>query len=75
LAGATNLVCYARLGACDDENSRRGYSVSVWVALARNATDLGPLATEGKWEKLDPRQPSVVWTDYRSDLISAIRRR
>ncbi len=74
LGGATGLVCFSRYDSTNSRESSLGYATSVWVALARSATDLGPLATEGRWEKLEPRMPPIVWTDDRSDLLSAIRR-
>jgi hypothetical protein len=45
---------------------------SVWVAMARQAADLGELTTNWKWiPAVTSTQP--VWTDDYSNILSALR--
>jgi hypothetical protein len=57
----------------DDEGDRLGRdtSPSLWVALARDESTLGPLRAAG-WGALPPSD-ARVWTDDYSNILSAIR--
>ena len=45
-------------------------SASVWVLLARRATDFAALARRPNWEPLAPRADVRVWTDDYTDVLS-----
>jgi hypothetical protein len=42
---------------------------SVWVVLARRATDFAALARRPEWTPLAPRADVRLWTDDFSDVI------
>jgi spermidine synthase len=46
---------------------------SRWAVLARRTSDLGPLATDGRWESLDNFE-GPVWTDDYSNVIGVMQR-
>ena len=48
-------------------------SGSIWVLLARRATDFAALARKSQWKPLDPRADVRVWTDDYSDVLSVFR--
>ena len=53
--------------------SKSMVSASIWVVLARSASDLRPLDANGKWRALSDVPRGPVWTDDHSDLLSAMR--
>ncbi|MFO0849809.1 MAG: fused MFS/spermidine synthase [Gemmataceae bacterium] len=46
---------------------------SVWAAAVRDFGDLGPVAKDPRWQKLDP-PPGPVWRDDFSDLLGVWKR-
>ena len=51
-----------------------GLDPSTWVAVARNAADLGPLASDTDWPEFDPDVYRLeVWRDDFSDILSVFR--
>lgn len=55
-----------------DEDWAAGRFPSTWVALARQAADLGPLVQAPRWRPL-PSSDARPWTDDYSNLIRAFR--
>jgi hypothetical protein len=54
------------------EELERGKINSKWMAIARNASDLGPLAHDPRWKE-PRRQPGArLWTDDFSSLASVL---
>jgi hypothetical protein len=54
----------------DDESARNDYNVSSkWVALARNAEDLGLLDGDSRWTPLEPDPDTALWTDDFSNIL------
>jgi hypothetical protein len=47
-------------------------SPSRWVAVARGRADLGPLATDSRWQMLDGSS-GPVWTDDYSNVLGVLR--
>ncbi|HEX8189552.1 MAG TPA: fused MFS/spermidine synthase [Pyrinomonadaceae bacterium] len=51
-----------------------GLDPSTWVAVARTAADLGPLASDTDWPEFDPDVYRLeVWRDDFSDILSVFR--
>lgn len=60
----------------DDTQQGRafGLDASTWVAVARNAEELGPLASDPNWREFDPAADRLeVWRDDFSDILSVFR--
>ncbi|HEX7315800.1 MAG TPA: fused MFS/spermidine synthase [Pyrinomonadaceae bacterium] len=54
--------------------SDQGLDPSTWVAVARTAEDLGPLANDTNWPEFDPAVYELeVWRDDFSDILSVFR--
>ncbi len=45
------------------------------VVSAREETDVGKLASSGKWEETEPTEGERVWTDDYSNILGAVYRR
>jgi hypothetical protein len=46
---------------------------SIWVVLARDEADLGPLRGDPRWKAVEARDASSVWTDDFSNILSVFR--
>jgi len=75
LAAAANppLVCLSR----DDlnltfEEDKAGKTASQWVVLGLPA-DLGALAQDERWRRLEAQPGARVWTDDFSNLLSVVK--
>ena len=44
-----------------------------WVAMARRREDLGPLATDTRWRRLERGGFPRSWTDDYSDILSIVK--
>ncbi len=73
LVADAGLVAW-RQGHEPAESDIRGYqSVSAWIVIGRNATALGALVDDPRWQPLEA-DPSVrPWTDDFSNIVSAFR--
>jgi SAM-dependent methyltransferase len=71
-AEARDLALVARVQH-DSANLKPGEQSSIWVVMARRESDLGPLATDHRWQEL-VEQPGVAsWSDDFSNLVSVMR--
>jgi hypothetical protein len=75
LAREAGLVCRVRDDTVVSDAERDlGKSASIWLVLARDAADLGPLAGDRRW--LPARLTGQrVWTDNYSSILHAFRSR
>jgi hypothetical protein len=48
---------------------------SHWVAMARREIDLGSLASDRRWTKLEPDPGTRIWSDDFSDVVSVLNLR
>ncbi|MDX2115367.1 MAG: fused MFS/spermidine synthase [Planctomycetota bacterium] len=56
------------------EERRGGKQPSAFIVLARRAEDLGLLAADTRWRRLEPAPAAVrLWTDDYSDLLSVVK--
>src|SRR5215207_2614067 len=56
------------------QGSDAGLDPSTWVAVARTAADLGPLASDPNWAEFDPAVYELeVWRDDFSDILGVFR--
>jgi hypothetical protein len=56
------------------QGAQFGLDASTWVAVARTAADLGPLASDTDWPEFDPDVYRLeVWRDDFSDILSVFR--
>ena len=76
LAALARDLGLVALGRHDDEvpieEQRKGRLASSWVVMARRTEDLGALARDQQWERLDDRGRRA-WTDDFSDIVSALK--
>ncbi|HYG79417.1 MAG TPA: fused MFS/spermidine synthase, partial [Pyrinomonadaceae bacterium] len=57
-----------------ESGSESAHDPSTWVAVARTAKDLGPLASDANWPGFEPAVYELeVWRDDFSDVISVFR--
>jgi hypothetical protein len=47
---------------------------SSWVLLARTEGDLAGLVADSRWKPIRGIDPTIVWTDEFSDILSVVRR-
>ncbi|QEH34951.1 hypothetical protein OJF2_34960 [Aquisphaera giovannonii] len=70
-AADAGLACRIRYDVkVDDAERRAGKQPSIWAAMARSESDLGPIAADPRWRTPTPRPGARPWTDDRSDLAS-----
>ena len=69
LAQDAGMVCYGRDDKVSEEEFQSGKFPSRWVILADRDEDLGELANDPRWRRLEPRPGSRVWTDDFSNLL------
>jgi hypothetical protein len=56
--------------------AQRAYrNIATWVAIARRAEDLGGLARDPRWRRLEARPGARRWHDDFADIVSALRSR
>jgi spermidine synthase len=56
-----------------DEEVELGKAASEWVIMARTTEDLGKLAQDPRWHKLEGQPGQDVWTDDFASIISVLR--
>ena len=56
------------------EDLQMGGSASTWAAVARDLSDLGPLAWDDRWRTLEPDPAVGVWTDDYSNIFRTLIR-
>lgn len=54
----------------DTDRSQTSKYPSVWVVMARNDADVGPIANDSRWTRL---QGDMVWTDDFSNILSLLK--
>jgi hypothetical protein len=57
----------------DPDEAARGKSASQWVIMARDQAHFGELAGDRRWQPLEGRPGSSVWTDDFSSILSVLR--
>jgi spermidine synthase len=62
-------------GDVTDKQSYLGKMPSVWVVMARTVEDLGKLADDPRWQKLEGRPGQDVWTDDFASITRVLRLR
>jgi SAM-dependent methyltransferase len=53
--------------------SAAGKMPSEWAILARGDADLGDLAADSRWVRLERGRPSTLWSDDYSNIVSILR--
>jgi SAM-dependent methyltransferase len=56
----------------DDANLKPGEQASIWVVMARRDADLGALASDPRWRRLQGRPGVAAWTDDFSNLLGVL---
>src|SRR5262249_33984179 len=76
LAALARDLGLVTLGRHDDdvpiEEQVNGRLSSNWVVMARRPEDLGALASDAQWKRLDDSRRRA-WTDDFSDIVSALK--
>ena len=57
----------------DDEDTEIGKDGSTWVLLARGEKDLGDIARNDLWTKIEARNATAAWTDDFSNILSVFK--
>jgi hypothetical protein len=74
LAKDANLVALTEDDRVVSDNELGGGKLpSRWVAMARCAEDLGPIARDPRWRPLSTDKPLSVWTDDFSNLFALLK--
>jgi len=74
LANVDGLVALAQdQREVSEAEQQAGKQPSTWVIVARSLEDLGPLATDARWRRLQPQSAPRVWTDDFSNPLSVMR--
>lgn len=71
-AAEGGFVAYLHADTADEPLAKNFRAASRAVALARDPSHLGPLATTGAWRRLEPEMTRRPWTDDYSNIIQAI---
>jgi spermidine synthase len=72
LAAATGLTALAQFDRTREGWVRSRFE-SDWVVMARKREDLGSLATDSRWQALQPSSSVPTWTDDFSNIVSVLR--
>ncbi len=75
LAAATNLTSYAVIFDYQKQRADGGSGIdpSNWVAIARQAEDLGRLTDNPDWQILKGQPQAKIWTDDYSNVLGAMK--
>ena len=74
LAGKAGLACLIR----DDRNTnlveeKSRKNGSIWVVMARRASDLGKVTDDHRWKPLPGRPGARIWSDDFSNVLSVLK--
>jgi hypothetical protein len=70
-AGLVCRICYDI--DVSEEDLRAGKEPSIWAVMAETEHNLGPIASDRRWQRPRTRPHSRAWTDDYSDLASYVR--
>ncbi|MEZ5145123.1 MAG: fused MFS/spermidine synthase [Acidimicrobiales bacterium] len=73
LAAEHGLVGRIEQDQATPAQAEEGKLDATWVLLARSEDDLGPLASDPRWEPIDRTGEGPLWTDQFSDLLHVFR--
>jgi spermidine synthase len=74
LAAERHLVCLARADIeLSPQERLAGKSPSIWVVLARQREDLGPLTSDPRWQRLPGQPDAAVWADDYANVLSTLK--
>ncbi len=75
IAAEVGLTAVARhdMSVSGDELITQRKLTSLWVALARQRADLGPIATDERWTPLFPDPRRRTWTDDYSNVLGILK--
>jgi hypothetical protein len=71
LARSESLICVGFDDLAPDPAS--GKESSQWVVMARQAADLGGLAGDPRWRRIEGRPRPEVWSDDFSNILSVLK--
>jgi hypothetical protein len=74
LAAERRLICLSRADIeLSPQERLDGKSPSIWVVLARQREDLGPLTSDPRWQRLPGQPDAAVWTDDYANVLSTLK--
>ncbi|HEX3675023.1 MAG TPA: fused MFS/spermidine synthase [Rhizomicrobium sp.] len=73
IAPEVGLVAYERNFHPKEGTDFAILSLSRWVAVARTPADLGAVATDPHWQRLDADPKAKLWTDDFANVLSALQ--
>lgn len=75
LAASLNLISYAVIFDSQAQRAAGGDGLdpSSWIAVARDAKELGTLTSNSSWQKLETRPQAKIWTDDYSNVLGALK--
>jgi hypothetical protein len=68
------LVCFTRDDIATEDEKEAGKASSQWLVMGQRAEDLGALAHDGRWKRLEGRPGTRIWTDDFSNILEVLRR-
>ena len=74
LAQSEHLIVRNWLDAGDD-SSGNGKEPAEWMLMARRDADLGSVASDARWSKVEALPSTPLWTDDFTNIWSVLRRR
>lgn len=66
------FIAFERTDMSEEPMTQRMRSSSQVVALVRDASHAGDLATSGRWRRIEPEAGVTPWTDDYSNILAAI---
>jgi hypothetical protein len=71
-AAASGYIAYVKEDRVGKMEEEEGFFSSTVVVVARNASDIGQLASQSSWRLLVPNAGTRPWTDDYSNVLAAI---
>jgi SAM-dependent methyltransferase len=74
LAEELGMVCLSRKDSdLRTEDLQSGKLASCYLVMARSERDIGKLAQDPRWLRVDPPPNTIVWTDNYSHILNLLR--
>jgi hypothetical protein len=73
LAADAGVVALVQTHSPPAESQRAYRNTATWVAIARRPEDLGDLAADSRWRRLEAGPDARPWRDDFADIVSALR--
>ena len=73
LAEELGMVCLSQKDSdLSKEDIQNGKLTSHYLVMAHNENDMGKLAQDPSWSRIDPPPGTIVWTDNYSHILNLL---